>query len=103
VNQGRLVSGGLLVNRNIKFRGKLVRIEGAACKIPIADLNGWYYPSPLVHLQDEFFGIRFFVDIYFREVHAAILEELLGAAAVHAPTGAVDYDFFHIRLDFTLS
>ena len=96
MNQGRLVSGGLLVNRDIKFRGKLVRIEGAACKIPIADLNGWYYPSALVHLQDELFGVRLLVDIYFREVHAAFLEELLRAAAVHAPTGAVNCDFFHV-------
>src|SRR5258708_39019569 len=93
----------LLVERDIQFRGKLVRVEGAAGKIPLADSNGRHFPAALVYLQDECFRVGLLIDIHFREVDAAFLEEPLGAAAVHAPSGAINRYFVHTHLDDTAS
>ncbi len=73
---------------NIQFRGEHVGIERAAGKKAVAHLDRGHlflWPSRL-DLKHQILGVDVFVDIHFDEVHAAILQELFGAAAIDAPS-----------------
>jgi len=85
----------LLIEGNFQFRGKLVGIKRAAGKKSFANLDRWHFSAAIVDQHDEVFGVRLFVYIYFRELHTAFPQELFGATTVHAPTRAVQCDFFH--------
>jgi len=75
-----------LVQRNIQFRRKLVGIERAGGEKSLADFDCGHFSAALVYAQDKILGVGFLVDVHFLKGDAAIFEELLGAAAVHAPT-----------------
>jgi hypothetical protein len=85
----------LLIQRNVEFRRELVGVERTTGKIPFSDLDGWHFPEPFVHLQDEILGVGLFVDVHFREINSAFPEKLLSAAAIHTPIGSVKYYLFH--------
>src|SRR5579864_4546110 len=86
---------GLLFQGNIQFGGKLIRIERAASKKAVADLDRGHFSAAFIYLKHQLLSIDILIDIHFDEVHSAILQKLLGAAAIHAPTRAIHCDFFH--------
>lgn len=56
----------------------------------------------MIGSQNHGFGFRVVFDIHFVEFHTALFEEVLGAAAIWAPAGAVDGDGFHMGSQPTL-
>src|ERR1700738_3988290 len=86
----------LLVERNFQFRRKLVRVERAAGKKPFSHLDGRHFPAAGIHSQHDIFGVRFLININFREIYAALRRKLLSTTAIHTPTRAVNGDFFHM-------
>ena len=88
----------LLVQWDIQFGGELVGIKWAAGKKAVANLDRGDFSAAFVYLKDKVLGIDIFVDVHFDEFYAAILHELLGAAAIRAPTRAVHCDRVHNEL-----
>src|SRR4029077_5927256 len=86
----------LFVQGNIQFGGKQVGIKRAASKKTVANLDRGHFPAAFIYLEHEVLGIDILVDIYFDEIHSAIHQKFLGAAAIDAPTRAVHCDFFHV-------
>lgn len=76
-------------------------IERAASKEALTHFNRWHFSAAIIYFHHEVFRIRFLIDIYFDEVHSAILQKFLGTAAIHAPARAIHRDLFHTIFDFS--
>src|SRR5208282_2122660 len=95
-----ILFGGLFlgIQGNAQFGGKLVSIERAARKVPAVHLERRHGAPPVVHLQDQIFGVGILFHVHFAEGNVALLQEQLCATAVAAPTRAVHDDFAHALL-----
>ena len=60
-------------------------VKRTARKISLANLDRRHFSETVIYLQDEIFGVGLLINIDFREVYAAFLKELFGAAAIHTP------------------
>lgn len=78
-------------------------IKRAASEIAVADLDRGHFPAALIDLENDALRIDILIDIYFDEVHSAILQKSLGAVAIDAPARAIHCDFFHSLFDVSAS
>jgi hypothetical protein len=72
-----------------------VGAEGAASKEALPGLNGGDFAAAIIHPEHQILGIGIFFDVHFPEGNTPVLQEILGAATVRAPGGAVNHDLIH--------
>jgi hypothetical protein len=82
--------------REIEFGGQFDGVKRAARKKMLSFLDGGDLAAAVIDPENEVFGVGVFLNVDFAKGYSAILQEVLGAAAVRAPGGAVNYDGFHI-------
>jgi hypothetical protein len=85
-------SATLLIQRKLEFGGKLVGVERATGKEVIANLKRGDFAAAVIDAQDEIFGAGVVFNVDFADFDAAVLEKILGTAAVRAPGGGVHGD-----------
>ena len=84
----------LAVEGQVEFGGEFGGVEGTACEVAVADLEGGDFAAAVVDAEDQVLGIGIFLDIDFADFDAAILEKRFGTTAIWAPGGAVHDDGF---------
>ena len=83
---------------DFQFFGKSIGIEGATCEVAPFDFDGGNLSPAVVDSHHKVLRVGVFIDIDLAEHHAALAEELLGAAAVTAKACAINGDFSHVPL-----
>jgi hypothetical protein len=62
--------------------GELGAVEGAGGEEAAVEFKRGDFAAAVVYLEDEFFGVRRFVDVNFFEGNVVFEEEAAGAAAI---------------------
>jgi hypothetical protein len=83
------------VERDVKFFGKLLRIEGTAGKVTSTDVERGHSALAVVRFDNDGFPGRILFNIHFAKSHAAFFQERFRPAAIGAPCSAVNGDGFH--------
>ena len=85
----------LRIQRDFQFFGEPMGIERAAGKKAACDFERGDFRRPLFTRRTNLFGAGRFVDIHFAKRDSAFAQEMLHAAAIAAPGGAVNCDQLH--------